>query len=74
MDLKKYSVMNFFVKHKLKKKKCAVFLLCNEYILRELKLVTDGVRIILEIISWGPQRLYDLLKNTQWVTGNIGTF
>lgn len=29
---------------KKKKKKCAVFLLCNKYILRELKLVTDGVR------------------------------
>ena len=66
-------VMNFFVKHKLKKKKCVVFLLCSEYTLGELKIVTDGVRIILEIRNWGLQRLDDLLKSTQWVIGNNGT-
>lgn len=38
----------FLCETQVKEKKCAVFLLCNKYILRELKLVTDGVRII----SW----------------------
>ena len=64
----------FLCETQVKEKICAVFLLCSEYTLGELKIVTDGVRIILEIRNWGPQRLYDLLKNTQWVTGNNGTF
>ena len=39
----------FLCETQVKEKICAVFLLCSEYTLGELKIVTDGVRIILEI-------------------------